>query len=282
MDYENNPRSIKFYVKRYLLSKRDFFRDKKVVDFPAGNGVTSKILHQLGAIPIPLDLFPEYFNVDGLNCQRANIRSGLPLADGAADAVICQEGIEHFSDQYSALKEFNRVLIHGGILLVTTPNYSNIRSRLSYFLAESERFPSTMPPNELDSVWMADFTVTNEVYFGHLFLLGAQKLRTLARLSGFKFLKLHPTQIKSTSLLLFPVVYPFIFLVNFIAFQKNLRKNIDYDRSTLKQVYREVFRLSVSPRVLMAGNLMMEFEKVQDAGEVCKSLKSKHKLFGTT
>lgn len=282
MKYEDNPRSIKFHVKKYLLANRRFFEGKKVVDFPAGNGVTSRILKDIGAVPIPLDLFPEYFEVEGLSCERANIREGLPLEGSSVDALICQEGIEHFSDQYGAIKEFSRVLKINGTLLITTPNYSNIRARLSYFLSESERFNSTMPPNELDSIWMSKQEITNEIYFGHIFLIGIQKLRVLAKLSGFKIKKYHFTRIKSTSLILLPFFYPFILLSNWIAYQKNLRKNKDYSKEIKKEVYGEIFRLGINPRVLVGGNLMIEFEKEQDFSTVAQGLRSRHKEFGTT
>ncbi len=133
MRYEDNPKSIKFYVKRYLIANKERYKGRHVVDFPAGNGVTSRILKEIGAIPIPMDLFPEYFEIEGISCTRANVKDGLPLTKNAVDALICQEGIEHFSDQFEALKEFNRVLKNKGILLITTPNYSSIRARLSYF-----------------------------------------------------------------------------------------------------------------------------------------------------
>ena len=41
MKYEDNPKSIKYYVKRDLLANRDFYTGKKELDFPSGNGVTS-------------------------------------------------------------------------------------------------------------------------------------------------------------------------------------------------------------------------------------------------
>ncbi|MBN1596919.1 MAG: class I SAM-dependent methyltransferase [Bacteroidales bacterium] len=282
MNYEDNPKSIKYYVKRYLLANRDFYTGKKVIDFPAGNGITSRILRETGAIPIPMDLFPEYFDVNGIKCERANIRDGLPVDTKAADALICQEGIEHFSDQFAALKEFNRVLKKNGILLLTTPNYSNLRSRLSYLLAESERFNSKMPPNELDSIWMSKQEITNEIYFGHIFLIGIQKLRVLAKLSGFSIKKYHFTRLKSTSLLLMPLFYPFILCSNWIAYRKNMRKNKDYDHKTKKEVYGEIFRLSINPKVLVGGDLMVEFIKDLDHEDVGKGLRSKHKEFGIT
>lgn len=282
MKYEDNPKSIKYHVKKYLLENSDFFKGKEVVDFPAGNGISTGILKEIGAIPIPLDLFPEYFTQEGLTCTRANIREGLPLKNKSADALICQEGIEHFSDQFGALKEFNRVLKSEGTLLITTPNYSNIRARLSYFLSESERFNSTMPPNELDSVWMANREITSEIYFGHIFLIGIQKLRVLAKLSGFRIKKYHFTKGKSTSIILFPFVYPFIYLSNLISYKKNMRKNKDYDFKTKKEVYGEIFKLAVNPKVLVGANLMVEFEKEEDYDNVSEGLKSRHKEFGRT
>jgi SAM-dependent methyltransferase len=280
--HEDNPSSIKYYVKKYFITHGDSYKNKLVVDFPAGNGVTSNILKNIGANPIPLDLFTEYFEVEGLACVRANIREGLPLADKSADALVCQEGIEHFSDQYQALQEFNRVLKSKGTLLITTPNYSNLRARLSYLLSESERFNSTMPPNELDSIWMARTEITNEIYFGHIFLIGIQKLRVLAKLTGFKIKKCHSTKTKSTSLLLLPVFYPFIYLSNWITYRKNLRKNKDYDRETVKAVYDEIFRLSINLKILTGSHLMVEFEKEQDFDKVAQGLRSQHKEFGVT
>lgn len=282
MRYEDNPKSIKYYVKKYLIENQELYKGKKVVDFPAGNGITSRILKEIGAIPIPMDLFPEYFEIEGLNCERANIRNGLPIEKKSVDALICQEGIEHFSDQYEALKEFNKVLKNNGTLLITTPNYSNIRARLSYLLSESERFNSKMPPNELDSVWMSKEEITDEIYFGHIFLIGIQKLRVLAKLSGFRIKEYHFTRIKSTSFILFPLFYPFIFISNWISYRKNLRKNKDYDIKTKKEIYGEIFKLAINPKVLVGSHLMIEFEKEQDFENVAKGLRSKHKEFGAT
>lgn len=110
---------------------------------------------------------------------------GLPVDKNFADILICQEGIEHFSDQLKIFKEFSRVIIMHGILLITTPNYSNLRSKLSYLVMESERFGSIMPPNELDSILMKNLEKENEIFYGHIFLVGVQRLRLFARLAGF-------------------------------------------------------------------------------------------------
>lgn len=280
--HEDNPKSIKFYVKRYLLENASFFKGKKIVDFPAGNGVTTAIIKNIGAEPFAYDLFPEYFELKDIECKKADIKTGIPLENNFADALICQEGIEHFSDQIEPLKEFNRILKKDGILLITTPNYSNLRAKMSYLLAESERYNTFMAPNELDSIWMSKNENMNEIYYGHIFLIGIQKLRVLAKLSGFKIKKFHFTRVKTTSVIMFPFWFPFIYIANLIAYKKNMRKNKDIDYQTKKEVYGEIFKLAINPKILVSHSLMVEFIKEKEVHEVATGLKSQHKSFGTT
>jgi len=170
------------------------------------------LLQNFGAKAEPFDLFPEYFMLKNIECKKANILDKIPVNDSYADILICQEGIEHFSDQLKVLKEFNRVLKQNGELLITTPSYSNLATKYSYLLFESET-AKQMPPNEIDDIWMSDKTVSSEIYHGHIFLIGLQKLRVLAKLSDFKIKELKYIRLSKSSLLLFPFFYPIIFLV---------------------------------------------------------------------
>ena len=129
---------------------------------------------------------------------------------------------------------------------------------------------------------MSDQDVTNEIYYGHIFLIGFQKLRVLAKLSGFKVKSLHKTRTKSTSLILLPFYYPFIVLSNFVTYRRNLRKNKNYSIDRKKEVYGEVFKYGISLKVLLGSHLMVEFEKEQDDSDVGKQLKSQHQEFGET
>ncbi len=282
MNYEDNPSSIKYHVKKYLYKHKDRFKGKSVIDFPAGNGVTSRILKEINAIPLPYDLFPEFFDVEGLSCKRANINEGIPVENGSCEVLICQEGIEHFTDQLASLKEFNRILKKGGSLIITTPNYSNLRAKMSYFLSESERFNSIIAPNELDSIWMSKQDITDEIYYGHIFLIGVLKLRCIAKLAGFKIKHVQPTNIKTTSLLFLILFYPFIVVSNWITYKKRMRKNTDFDSSLKEEVYKEIFKLSTNLNILTNSHIFIEFEKEEEIDNVSKFLKSKHKEFGVT
>ena len=162
---------------------------------------------------MPFDLFPEYFILEDIECVRANIAEGLPVEDAKSDFLICQEGIEHFSDQLACMKEFNRVLKKGGGLIITTPNYSSLRAKMSYLLSESERFNSIIAPNELDSIWMSKQNITNELYYGHIFLIGILKLRCYGKLAGFKIKHIQKNESKIYLLFvddLFLPIYSFV------------------------------------------------------------------------
>lgn len=272
--------TFKEFFKNYISKNKDLFVGRRIIDIPAGCGETSKELLDLGADIHPYDLFPEYSFYAEIDCRKADIGVGIPENDASADVLICQEGIEHFSDQLRALKEFNRVLKKGGLLIITTPNYSNIRSRLSYFLNETERFGSMMPPNEIDSVWMAAPEISNELYCGHIFLIGIQKLRTLAKFAGFSIKRIVRTEVRPTSALLFPFAYPFIYLNAWLTYRKNLRKKSDVPFEIRKKVYSEQFKLAINRGILIDGNLFVEFQKDIDSHEVINTLRGELRHFG--
>lgn len=246
---------IKNYVKNYLSTLP--LAGLRVVDVPAGKGVTSKFLHEAGADVAAYDLFPEVFEFDGVICHEADLMTGLPEVDSSADMVICQEGLEHLPNQLSALGEFNRILKPGGKLVVTVPSISHLRAKVSNLLTESELY-SRMPPNELDALWYAG---SGKMYFGHIFLIGIQRLRVLAVASGFRLKKIHTVKASGGALLYSPL-YPLIALVNLWAYLKNVYRNDGIDREKKREVYREQMKLNLHPGLLFGRHLFVEFEKI--------------------
>lgn len=262
-----NPKSPKFYVKKYLDSLRNELQDKIVLDIPAGNGVTTEILLEIGAKVEPFDLFPEYFMLKNIECKRADIVDKIPVADNYADMLICQEGIEHFSDQLKVFKEFNRVLKTNGKLLITTPSYSNLASKFSYLLFESET-NKQMPPNEIDDIWMSDKAITSEIYHGHIFLIGLQKLRILAKLSGFKIKEIKYIRLSKGSLILFPFFYPLILISSYLRYFINLGKHKEIPKANKIDVYKEQLKININPKNLLNKHIFMIFEKDKELKEV--------------
>ena len=269
----NNPKSPKFYVKRYLNSIKDQLKGKIVLDLPAGNGVTSEILLELGSKVEAFDLFPEYFLLKDIECKKADINEGIPVGNGYADFVICQEGIEHFNDKLKMFSEFNRVLKKGARLIITTPSISNLAAKLSYTLFEAEYFHKLMPPNEIDSVWLGD-KANKKIYYGHIFLIGIQKMRVIGRITGFKISEVIFMRINKTALFLFPFWYPFIFLSSYYTYFKAMRKNKSIDYEAKKKVYREQLKLNLNPKVLLDRHTFVVFEKEFEYADVYDHLLS--------
>ncbi len=277
----DNPKSPKYYIKRYLYRNRDILKGKIVLDIPAGNGTATEMLLKLGCRVEPLDLFPEYFLPKAVECRRANIAEKIPVNDSYADCVLCQEGIEHFSDQLKAFREFNRVLKRGGRLIVTTPSYSNLKAKLSYLLFETEYCNKLMPPNEIDSIWMSDKSITDEIYFGHIFLIGIQKLRLLAKLAGFKIAEVNFMRLNKTSLVFFPLLYPFILVSSYFTYWRWMRKNKNVPGEIKKRVYKEQLAVNINPKILLDEHLFVVFEKVDELDQIAFNMKSLFKPFKT-
>lgn len=263
-------KDFKEIFKAYVHKHESLFKGKTVVDFPAGSGVISQFLNEKGwgIKVLPFDLFPEFFKYTGLTCVKADAMAGLPLEKNSVDVILCQEGIEHFSDQLKSFKNFSQILKVGGTLIITTPNYSNITSKLSYLLTESERFNRYMAPNEVDSIWLNQNIKDNEIYLGHVFLIGIQKLRLMGKLSGFRIKHIHFSEFKFSAFCWFLLFYPFIVLSNLITYLKNAFKN-----PTAKPVYKEVLKLAINPKILIDGSLIVEFEKELEVEQVVGSLR---------
>ena len=231
---------------------------KVVVDVPAGRGKTSEWLKNFGARVYAFDLLPQFFKVPGLECQYCNLDEKIPLANHFADIVISQEGIEHLTNQVHAFKEFSRILKINGKLIVTCPNGSSLTSKVSRLFGECERYNRLMAPNLVDSIWFKE-DENDKIYFGHLFIPTATQLRLFALIQGFHLEKIYFSELKISNLFWMILFYPFILVSQTLNFMKNKRK-YPYGSEELAQV----FRLSINPKVLVDGSLVMEFVKVDD------------------
>jgi len=265
---------IKTAIRHHFESRTDLY-DRIVVDLPAGKGSSSGVLRERGARVEAYDLFPQFFEAEGVVCTRADLRGRLPIADRHADLVLFQEAIEHLPDPLGALMELNRILKPGGRLILTTPNVSHLRARFSQFFVQSELY-NRLPATELDAVWFSD---AGQRYFGHLFVIAAPRLRVLARIAGFRLAKIHPVKASVSSLIL-GISYPLILAFNLFAYLRSAARTSKVETGKLRRVYREMLRLNLHPTVLFGKHLFWELEKegeadrfafevYKDAGTIC-------------
>jgi len=107
----------------------------RVLDAPCGDGALARELSAHGWPTWAADIEPVAFDpTDGVRFLRLDLDAPLPFPDGAFDAVVSLEGIEHLLSPARCLAELCRVLRPGGRLVLTTPNVNNVQSRWHYLI----------------------------------------------------------------------------------------------------------------------------------------------------
>ncbi|MBN4054680.1 class I SAM-dependent methyltransferase [Nitrospira defluvii] len=271
LDFSGGSSDIKKRLKTYF--ENISLAGKTVVDIPAGSGYISKVMHDRGAKVSSYDLFPKFFEQKLLACQYANLSKTLPIENHYADFILCQEGIEHLENQLFALQEFNRILKPGGRLWITTPNISHIRAKLSHLFVESSLF-KRLPENELSALWFAE---DGRQYYGHMFLIGIQRLRVLAKIAGFELAKVHSVKASNSSLLFGIILYPLILVINLISYYTTYQSLINLKKTTkreIRSVLNKIVYLNLHPTILFGKHLFIEFKKERELEEHLNVVKS--------
>ncbi|MBT6733722.1 MAG: methyltransferase domain-containing protein [Gammaproteobacteria bacterium] len=258
---------IHVYVYAYIESMGDL-SGKTVLDIPSGDGRATNIFKKQGANVISLDIFPRKGKT--YSSKYGDMTESLDIDDNAIDIIICQEGIEHVPDQYNLLKEFNRILKKGGDLILTTPNISNIRSKISCLFTESDMW-KRMPCTEIDSIWHID-EQSKKFYFGHLFLIPVNHLKTLLTINGFHEIIYKKTRISKSSVLMGLFIYPFFLISNILAFFSYTKKNQHINMSIKKKILWQRCLLNLSFTTLFRKHIFWVCKKNFDHDDVIEDI----------
>jgi glycosyltransferase involved in cell wall biosynthesis/ubiquinone/menaquinone biosynthesis C-methylase UbiE len=118
------------HVGRYLFASQ-LGKDKIILDAASGSGYGSYILSLVGkakyvygvdisgeAVKYAIDHYKQEKN----NFAIDDIELLNTVKTNSIDLITCFEAIEHLHDQDALLKQVKRVLVKGGILIVSTPN----------------------------------------------------------------------------------------------------------------------------------------------------------------
>lgn len=103
-----------------------------LLDAGAGGGELSRALIDNGFKVKSCDIQPRDFKYG--RCYRVDLNGRLPYKNSEFDNVVCAEVLEHLENPHNLLREFNRVLRKGGILVISTPNIANVFSRIKFLL----------------------------------------------------------------------------------------------------------------------------------------------------
>jgi SAM-dependent methyltransferase len=98
-----------------------------VLDVGCGDGYGTRILGEVCKSVTGVDVSPSAIEAartsnSGSNIEYRLIHDGLPFPDAAFDFVVSAQVIDHIEDPIPYLTEIRRVLVPGGIALLTTPN----------------------------------------------------------------------------------------------------------------------------------------------------------------
>lgn len=244
--------SVRFFLS-YTEKNKEQIAGKNIYDLSAGSGYIANLFYEAGGKVSALDLFPEQNNYAHLSCQKINLQEDFPIADQQADIAILSETFEHLPNQFHFFKEASRILKPKGILILTTPNASSLRGRFSQFLMESEHYSYPLA-NETNAY--TSWPGTNNNYFAKVFMSGILRIRLLAALNGLEIKEIHKTPYSSTAFLLLILFYPFIYYFS----RKNLRSQIKQSPKN-EAIYRNIFAISTSLKVLLSKHLVVEFIK---------------------
>ncbi len=179
----------------------------RILDAPCGSGALAAALAERGFAAVGADLDTEAAAILGPAFSQVNLNESLPWKEQMFDAVFSTEGIEHLENHFSFLRGICRILKPGGILLLTTPNITALRSRVRFF-GSGFFGRDSRPLNEA-----ARHTLH------HIGLATFPELRYELHVSGFRLVEVSHTHIKPISYL-YAVYTPWMWLYTRLAFRK--------------------------------------------------------------
>ncbi|MCR5219830.1 MAG: class I SAM-dependent methyltransferase [bacterium] len=114
---------------------------KRVLDIASGEGYGSHILARGAAFVTGVDIAEEAvaWSTEQYACENIRFLRGsvtsIPLDDASVDVVVSFETLEHVAEQEqkAMLREVRRVLVPGGLLILSTPNVDVFDSASTHF-----------------------------------------------------------------------------------------------------------------------------------------------------
>jgi SAM-dependent methyltransferase len=104
-----------------------------VLDAPCGSGAFARLLLDSGVYRVAALDRERRPGVPDMDFRAGDLNDRLPFPSDSFDAVVSIGGVEHLSQPCHFIHECNRVLRPGGVLIVTAPNISSLRSRWRWF-----------------------------------------------------------------------------------------------------------------------------------------------------
>ena len=179
---------------------------RRVLDIPSGEGAFADRLRGAGYDVHAADI-QERFKIAGVPFTQADMNAPLPFASDTFDAVACIDGIEHLEGPFAFVRDCRRILRPGGVLLLSTPNISALRSRWRWLLTgfhnKGKKPLDERAPHPRH----------------HIRLMSFPEIRYLLHSNGFRITALTTNRVKAVSWLYAPL-WPLAWLVTSLVFRR--------------------------------------------------------------
>ena len=179
---------------------------RRVLDVPCGEGAFVQRLAARGYHVQGADV-QDQLKVTGAAFVRADMNASLPFEAGAFDAVVSIDGIEHIERPFDFVRECRRVIRPGGVLVLSTPNISALRSRWRWLLTGFHHGSKTPLDETGPSPWH------------HIGLVSLPEIRYVLHSNGFQITALATNRVKPVSWLYLPL-WPIAWLATTLVFRR--------------------------------------------------------------
>lgn len=223
---ENTSRNTHNVVEELL---GEVTSQRAILDVPCGEGAFSKRMLDRGADVFSADC-ENIIRIPHAQFSIVDMDGRLPYGDATFDAVICIDGIEHIERPFDFIRECQRIIRKGGVLIVSTPNLTALRSRWRYLLTgfhQGEKSP-------LDEA--------NQTPLHHRSLVSFPELRYRLHVNGFRVADVRTNRVKLISWL-YAGLAPLAYLVTVLAFRKEEKDA--HVREQNKEIVSQMFSIPV-------------------------------------
>lgn len=129
----------KWFSDYLYLIKQYIPKGSKILDLGCGSGQSSYMIKKLGYKVVGYDISEKFLSFSkDKTCTDLNYVVGdatnIKFKNEQFDAVVCKSVIEHLYDVNKALKEMDRVLKKGGLLMILSPHLLDPFIPLSSFV----------------------------------------------------------------------------------------------------------------------------------------------------
>ncbi len=198
---------------------------KVVLDVPCGEGAFSKRMLESGADVFSAD-YVNIIQIPHAQFSRVDMNEKLPYDDAMFDAVVCIDGIEHIERPFDFIRECSRIIRNGGVLIISTPNLTALRSRWRYLLTgfhQGEKSP-------LDE--------SHQTPLHHRSLVSFPELRYRLHVNGFRVSAVRTNRVKWISWF-YAGLAPVAYVATFLAFNK--QEKVARVREQNREILRQMF-----------------------------------------